>query len=68
MLCPFCPPVLKATEAILENEFCLFLQQPEPVLIGSGLIVPKTHRETGFDLTSQEWAAPLPCYSGSKHY
>ncbi len=57
MQCPFCPPTLKDNEIILEDEFCLFLQQPERVLIGSGLIVPKKHCGTVFDLTTKEWAA-----------
>ena len=55
MECPFCPPILDTAEVILENTRCLFLQQPEPVLVGSGLIIPKQHRETVFDLTAEEW-------------
>jgi len=53
--CPFCPPLLKETEVILENNSCYFLQQPQEVLVGSGLIIPKQHRETAFDLTAVEW-------------
>lgn len=34
-----------------------FIQQPQEVLIGSGLIVPRAHRETVFDLTKEEWDA-----------
>jgi diadenosine tetraphosphate (Ap4A) HIT family hydrolase len=30
---------------------------PQDVLIGSGVIVSKLHRETVFDLTKEEWAA-----------
>ena len=41
----------------MENDLCLFLQRPEPVLIGSGLIIPRAHRETVFDLTAAEWNA-----------
>lgn len=33
----------------------MFLQLPQEVLIGSGVIVPKEHRETLFDLTREEW-------------
>jgi diadenosine tetraphosphate (Ap4A) HIT family hydrolase len=57
MTCPFCPPALKKTQVILENNYCVFFRQPEPVLIGSGLIIPKQHRETVFDLTAAEWQA-----------
>jgi diadenosine tetraphosphate (Ap4A) HIT family hydrolase len=42
---------------ILENVHCLFVQQPETVLIGSGIIIPRHHRETLFDLTAEEWEA-----------
>lgn len=57
MDCPFCPPVLARKEIVLANQLCLFLQQSQPVLIGSGLIIPQVHRETAFDLTPAEWAA-----------
>jgi diadenosine tetraphosphate (Ap4A) HIT family hydrolase len=57
MDCPFCSPALRAAEVMLENEYCLFIQQAEAVLIGSGLIIPKAHRESLFDLTPAEWAA-----------
>ena len=46
-----------AGEAVLANDHCLFLQQEQPVLKGSGLIVPRAHRPTLFDLDAAEWAA-----------
>jgi diadenosine tetraphosphate (Ap4A) HIT family hydrolase len=55
--CPFCSHSVKQNEIILENDSCLFLQREEPVLIGSGLIIPREHRETVFDLTQEEWNA-----------
>ncbi len=57
MSCPFCPPALKREQIRLENALCLFLELPHPVLIGSGIIIPKAHRETAFDLTPDEWQA-----------
>jgi diadenosine tetraphosphate (Ap4A) HIT family hydrolase len=59
MTCPFCHPVQQneRQRVVLENEWCQFLQEPQKVLIGSGIIVPKAHRETVFDLTAAEWAA-----------
>ena len=57
MSCPFCPPALSAGQVVLENAHCLFLQQTEPVLEGSGIIIPRQHRETVFDLTEDEWQA-----------
>lgn len=55
--CPFCLPVEEAQTVILQNELCYFVQQPQTVLVGSGLIVPKQHRETIFAVTGEEWAA-----------
>lgn len=63
--CPFCKP---DSPAVLENEYCLFLQQPEPVLIGSGIIIPKAHRETVFDLTDSEWAATFSLLKSVRQY
>jgi diadenosine tetraphosphate (Ap4A) HIT family hydrolase len=39
---------------IISNEYCMFLQKPQEVLIGSGVIIPKEHRETLFDLYEDE--------------
>ena len=58
MSCAFCPGRLSDGQAVvLENKHCLFLQRPEQVLLGSGFIIPRAHRETVFDLNQQEWAA-----------
>ncbi len=57
MPCPFCPPVLDPAEIVLENAHCLFLRGEEPVLVGSGLIIPRAHRENVFALTPTEWEA-----------
>ena len=55
--CRFCDRVADGTETVIANNLCIFLQHEETVLIGSGLIVPRVHRETVFDLTSTEWNA-----------
>ncbi|MEC0264547.1 HIT family protein [Paenibacillus anseongense] len=58
MSCPFCFPETDREQSIvLSNEYCLFVQKPQEVLIGSGLIVPKMQRETAFELTTDEWQA-----------
>ena len=55
MNCPFCPDRLyKDQILVIENDQCLFLQQPQRILIGSGFIIPRAHRETVFDLTDEE--------------
>ena len=56
MSCPFCPPRLSNENIVLESELSLYLQQPQKVLIGSGIIIPKAHRENTFDITPEEWA------------
>lgn len=53
MECPFCNP--KAHDIVLENDYCVFTRIPQPVLIGSGLIIPRSHRKTVFELTEEEW-------------
>lgn len=53
--CPFCPENVKEDERLLTNETCLFLQCQDPILTGWGMIIPKAHRETVFDLTEEEW-------------
>ena len=37
--------------------FCFYLQLEQVLLPGSGIIIPKAHRETVFDLTREEWAS-----------
>jgi diadenosine tetraphosphate (Ap4A) HIT family hydrolase len=67
MECPFCNFDSKnRQEVILENEHCLFLQEPQEVLIGSGIIIPKKHRETVFDLTHEEWIATFALLKQAK--
>jgi len=56
--CPFCNPFsFENQKIVLENEHCMFLKMPQEILIGSGLIIPRKHRETVFDLTQEEWIA-----------
>lgn len=58
--CTFCDldGFLTSSALVLENELCLFANSDEDeVLRGSGVIVPKTHRPTVFDLAPEEVAA-----------
>lgn len=41
----------------LENEYCLFVDTYEHRIPGSGVIIPRAHRRTVFDLTPEEWMA-----------
>jgi diadenosine tetraphosphate (Ap4A) HIT family hydrolase len=44
-------------KVVMSNKYCMFLQKPQEILVGSGVIVPKEHRQTVFDLTEDEWNA-----------
>ncbi len=56
-VCPACGIEVPREHIVLENEYCWFLRKPQTVLTGSGIIMPKEHRDTAFDLTPTEWAA-----------
>ncbi|TFD94350.1 HIT family protein [Jeotgalibacillus sp. R-1-5s-1] len=56
--CPLCNPDQDIEQNIvLENATCYFLQhnKHQGILEGSGLIVPKNHRQDPFELTPEEW-------------
>ncbi len=54
MNCPFCPPRVDDQPIPLENESSLFIDLKHPVLQGSGVIVPRAHRPSAFELTQEE--------------
>jgi len=66
MQCPFCSPAVNTAQVALENTLCLFLQAQESILMGSGIIIPKQHRETVFDLTAEEWRATYDLLKDAK--
>jgi len=67
MTCPFCRLEHgKEQRVVLEDEHCRFVQMPHEVLIGSGMIIPREHRETVFDLTEEEWAATFSLLKEAK--
>jgi len=71
IICPFCNPEKDSQQQIVfENEHCRYLQHPnhQTILEGSGLIVPKIHRQTVFDLTSEEWNATYELMQKVKSY
>jgi len=53
---------------LFENEFCVCMEQPEPVLVGSCIIIPKAHKITMFDLSDDEWAATKQLIDETKKY
>jgi diadenosine tetraphosphate (Ap4A) HIT family hydrolase len=53
---------------VLENELCFFLQDNAEVLPGSGMIIPKAHRPTVFDLTKDDFIATHDLLQSVKAY
>lgn len=72
--CMFCDLTLEPKQRIiLSNEHCMFLQLEQAdtkgiPLEGAGLIIPKIHRETAFDLTREEWDATYSLLIEVKKY
>lgn len=72
--CLFCHLELDHEQKIIfSNEYCSFLQlegaQISGVqLEGAGVIVPREHRETAFDLTPEEWMATFTLLQEVKKY
>jgi histidine triad (HIT) family protein len=56
--CLFCNPMnFPEQKIVFENESCYFIQSPkaQDILEGAGLVIPKAHVETVFDLSEKEW-------------
>ncbi len=53
---------------VLENDLCVFVMTPQPILQGSGLIVTKEIREMVFDLTPDEWTATFELLQAARLY
>lgn len=71
--CPFCNDhALRAGAFVLENDLCVYSSKPEgqdgSVLPYSGVIVPKRHAETVFDLTRDEFLATFDLLAQVKNH
>ena len=55
--CPFCCPRVQELQIRGENSLCLFIQSDDPILHESGIIIPKRHLRTPFELSPDEWRA-----------
>lgn len=57
-------------EVIFETETCRYIQKKSEqiVLEGSGLIIPKAHKETVFDLSEQEWSETYMLLQKAKRF
>ena len=72
--CVFCHPELEIEQRIvLSNDHCMFVQLEQAQVKGSqlegaGVIIPKKHRQTVFDLTCEEWHATYTLLHKVKKY
>jgi diadenosine tetraphosphate (Ap4A) HIT family hydrolase len=67
--CPYCNVNTDIEQQIvLENETCYFIQKDseQQVLQGSGLIIPKLHKQNVFELSDQEWNDSRELLLGAK--
>ena len=53
---------------IFENDYCVCIEQNEPILVGSCIIIPKAHKITVFDLSHVEWEATKQLIDMAKKY
>ncbi len=69
--CPLCDPRREEGQhVVFETALCRFLQQDrdQDVLVGSGIIVPRSHRVTAFELTPVEWRDTQQLLVQAKEY
>ncbi|MTI67531.1 MAG: HIT family protein [Firmicutes bacterium] len=56
--CPFCNfKGDSMAKVVLENKHCLYMQFYNHNLEGKGIIIPKKHKETVFELSKEKWQA-----------
>ena len=64
--CPLCPAALDRGKIKESNELSFFFDLEHPILSGSGMVLPKAHRETVFDLSPEEHASAFELLSEVK--
>lgn len=64
--CPLCDlGSLKTTDRFIEHDLCVYTsnshwkagERSETILPGSGIIIPREHKTSPFELSSEEWTA-----------
>lgn len=53
---------------LFEGNLLFFMSTNDPVLVESGMILPKAHRETVFYLTEEEWVESFTFLAEVKKY
>jgi len=55
-------------EVILTNDYCIYSLLKDQEIEGAGIIVPRRHKETVFDLSQDEWNATYQLLKEVKDY
>jgi len=58
----------KDCTVLFENDLCVCLVHPDPILEGSCLVIPKAHKATVFELNDKEWEATKELIDKAKQY
>lgn len=66
--CEYCNLKFDNQKLILKNKHCMFLMLNKPDIEGSGIIMPREHRETVFELTEKEWNSTYALLKEVKNY
>ncbi|WP_052088200.1 HIT family protein [Paenibacillus wynnii] len=67
--CVYCNIVSKFDhEIVLSNEYCIYTLLKQQEIEGAGIIVPREHRETLYDLSQKEWNATYQLLHEVKQY
>ncbi|MTI71535.1 MAG: HIT family protein [Firmicutes bacterium] len=65
--CPFCNfKGDSMAKVVLENKHCIYMQFHNHNLKGKGIIIPKKHKETVFELSKEEWQATYDLLQNAK--
>jgi histidine triad (HIT) family protein len=55
-------------EVILSNDHCIYSLLKEQEIKGAGIIIPRNHKETVFDLSDDEWKSTFKLLHEVKDY
>ena len=64
---PFCD-ISESEQVLFEGDLLYFMSTNDPTLTESGMILPKAHRDTVFDLTEEEWVESFTFLAEVKKY
>ncbi len=68
--CPYCPIEDPNQRVVFEHKLVVFIQDEryQGALKHSGIIIPKAHKETAFDLSEEEILATFVLLAEVKHW